>query len=302
MVFVLHYLSMEDQSRNEKAGQKARSEDYKRETEQLLKFHRQDKILAPGLFLKILEVYLLFVAVVGGTGVLAFYSHHDTILKIVLITSVVLVVAAPVAVIWYLLVAFRTKQAATPAAENAAAGKQNLWIRFTQSAIGRFVQRLGDNRIFRLLNFIFSFVSAICMISYAIIRFPLHPRSSLVLIVMYMALFFAELTLELVRTLERRFQRDIKEVWDFNDRLRAVLLGVMELLRYVDATAAAALGIAKSASKFIDDTEPGHMEMHKTTADALRAIHHSTEVMATVIIKPDQVDAPPGENDEPKGG
>jgi hypothetical protein len=295
---------MEEPNRNDTAEQKPRNEEYKQEAEKLLKLHRQDKLLAPSMFLKILEVYLLFVAVVGGIGVLAFYSHHEAILTFVLIAEGALVLAAPIAVIRYLLVNFRKK----PTIEKTMSDKRNLLVRIAESSFGMSLLRLFNNRIFRILNLLFNCGAAVYMITDAIMRFPLQPRLSLAIIVVYIVLPLALFTIEIVRSLENTLRERLDVVWKFNEinnrainSINGAILGVLEMLKDVNTTATTAVSIAGNSIKFIDDTEPSHMEMHNSTNAALKALHHTLEIMAnTFMTKPDQVGNLPEEEDEPR--
>jgi hypothetical protein len=280
---------MEGPEGNYKAEEKPTSEEYQQETKQLLDLHRQDKVLTPSLMFRILEVSLLFVGAFAAIGVLASYGHHDTIQELFFIAAVVLVLITFLAAVWYIFVSF-IKGTATPS-------EQKLLARFTRSSIGRSWLRLTNNRTFRLLLFPFTCVQTIYMVADAIIRFPRQPRFSLVIIVVYMALFLISATLEIARSLEIALRRDIKEVWEHEARSHEIFSGLLEILKQVDAKATEALGIAVSSRKFLEDTEPSHVEMHKSTTVALSSLQQALEAVTnTLLAKP----APPGKDKEQK--
>jgi hypothetical protein len=280
---------MEEPKRDDAAEQKARNEENKQEAKQLLESHRQDELLAPGMFLRILEVYLLFVAAVVGIGVLAFYSHHDTTSAIFFIASVLLVLIAPVAVIWYLLVRF----------------KKNVAIRISQSSIGAAVLRSVRNRKLTHVIFLFGLVASSLMIVFAIIRFPLHPRLSLAISVYYMTSLLISVTLQIVNSLESRLRVSIRDIWKFAERNLDLIETLSEAVQAVDTKAEAAIGLAESSHKYMTDIEPLHAETHKQVTIALNAIQHDLEGWAKTSPatppKGGAPDPPAGEDDQPGG-
>jgi hypothetical protein len=271
---------MEGPDRGNKAEQESRREEQPQESEQLLKFHRRDEILAPSLLVSLMNVYVLFVATITGIGVLAYYSHWDLTRDICLIASVILILIVPFAAIWYLF-NFRKK----PAATNVVPTKQTLMGRITQSSVGNLWLRLANKRISRRLIVLFTLAQATGMIVVAIIRFPVQPRFSLAQIVFYMAMFLISLILEIVQSLERRLRGELIERWKREDKIIAVIKDMLALINTVDAKAMIAVDAANSARGFIIDTEPGHQETHKNITAALNAIQHTTEVMAGLITK-----------------
>ena len=289
MLRLFHYMA--EPKRYDAAEQTTRYEDNEHKADQIIDFHRQEKLVSPGLFMKIVEVHLFFVTAVSAVGVLAYYGHHTTTMEIFFAASIVCVLAVPVALVWYLRVGTRRKAAIDKTADS---GNLTLFARLEQYAIGRASARFVNNRIVRLV----SFAPPVCLMAYAIIRFQMQPRFSLVMIVLYTALIIIQVTIEMLRALDNELQSQYNRAIG---SINGVLSGVVGVLENTTGIATGALAIATSARTFIDDTEPGHQKAHADITAAIDAIHHTTEAMAdTFNVQPVQVDAPPEMAAEPK--
>jgi len=166
-----------NQGRDGEAEQKARQDKYKEEAEQLFELHRQNKLLSPSVFLGILNAYLLFVTAVAAFGVVAFYSNHIATLESVFVTCIILLLAAPISAVWYLF-GFRTNPI-----ESEVPKYKSLLDKLTQSSVGTFLARLGQNRFARIV--LYSLL--VLNIEEAIRKWPSNPRFSLGVIVLNMA-------------------------------------------------------------------------------------------------------------------
>jgi hypothetical protein len=269
---------MEDQKPNEESEPKVQSGEIKQEAEQSPKPRRRDTSLSLSLFLKLLEVYFLFVAAIVSVGVLAFYSHHDATSKISPGVSVILVLIAPISVVWYVLIWFRKT-----AAEKSVSGKQQFFIRFTQSFAGRSLLFLGNNYVFTFC----SFALPVYNIIKAIIRFPLEPRASLAIIVFFLALFFALLIAEAFGFFETRLRRIIIDTSDAIKATTDNVTLIVEALKYIPDTinviqeaVTKVDAKANEALQLIADNESSYDEAHKTSIEALKAISHTVELLA----------------------
>jgi hypothetical protein len=255
---------MVEQKHDNEAEQKARAEESRQEAEQLVKLQRHG-VLDPSLFTGLLSVYLLFLYTILAFGVIAFYSGHLITLKIVFFTFIPLILIVPIGVFWYLRTLFPRKPS-----ENVAPGKKSLPDRIMQSFVG-----IGNSRVFRLLNF------ALCIytIADAIRAFPQHPRFSLAVVALDTAFFSALMTLLVVST----FQRKLSGAMD----------GHLDITKMLFDIVAYTYDVAERSRKFIADTEASHQEAHESIVGALKAIDHTTRVMANTTDKPTpQIDAP----------
>ena len=97
----------ENQARDEKAEQEAANQEYKKKTEEMLKSHRPDEILAPTLFFAIVSVSLLFVNALGVVGVLAYYSSHLGTLEITFVSSLLSIIVVLIGAVWYFAINIR---------------------------------------------------------------------------------------------------------------------------------------------------------------------------------------------------
>jgi hypothetical protein len=263
---LLHYLPMVEPERDDKAEQAARNEENKQETAQLLKLQRQKlltPLLAPSNVLGLLSLYVGFVGTVVAFGVLAFYTGHKITQEIVFFTCVIFFLILPIGAIWYLRPIFTKKD---------ALGKR-LLDKLKQSSISRSLARLGNDRRVRLFNLAF-YTFMICI---EIRQFPLHPRFSLAMVVLYMALSFASLIFWVSETLEVEILNRLRDIVDVLER-------VWEMANY-------ARGIAESSLKFIEGTEKSHSEAHETTTVALRAVNDAVQELARFVTKPAQVES-----------
>jgi len=260
------------------AKQEAASEEYKKEAEKLLELHRQNKIFAPSVFFGILSAYLLFVGAVTGVGMLASYSHHETTANVFLVISIPLLLIAPIAVTWYLLVSFRKKPTST-----VESGKQRIPERIMRSLAVRLLTRLLNNPIFT----IFQSALYILTIALAIIRiFPKNPRIALALIVTQtVVLVYSLITLSL-----RWFENQIKQIWEFNELARDALVSI----------AAVVSRELERNQQFKD----GQLETNKTIVTALKtanlyidAVHNVTKTLIPAE-QPVPLDASPGKEEE----
>ena len=252
-----------------KAEQKPRNEEYSEEAEQLLKLHRFDKVLTPQLFLGIVNVYLLFITALGACGVLAYYGGHMIILQGVFIASGLLLLVAAISALWYLQAIFRK----TPA-EQVALGRQSLLSRIMQSAPGKFLSFIANDRILRFLQYSL----CIYLIGFAIIRlFPQHPRTSLATIAFGMALFLVLMVFGVVCQLVE----EINGLWEFNKTVRNVVLS---------------LGNAIYA---VERRQKEHMAEHERILAAKKVINRSLPEMGNTTEPDKVVDTPSREGKEP---
>jgi hypothetical protein len=250
---------MTEKERDNAAEQQARAEENKQETEQLLKRKRWD-IPSANLMLGILSAYLLFVTAVAAVSVIAFYTQHGITLKILFVVCILLLSIVPIGLIWYLL-AFLPRKKPT---EKVVSGKQKLLRRFMQSRMVMLVARVGNNRIFKLFNF------GLCIYNIAnqIRTFPLHPRFSLAIIVFNLAGI-----LLLVGFI-------------FMDRILDLISENVNLIVKTFDIVSYTYGVAEGSRKYIEGTEPSHNGEHKAIANALRAIHNTTQVLADTMHPP----------------
>lgn len=264
---------MPEQERDEAAELKARAEGSKQEAETLLKRYRHE-LLVPSNMLGILTVYLLFIATVVGFGTIAFYSGHLITLKIIFFICIPLLLVVPIGTAWYLRILLPRKPT-----ERGARSKQKLLDRITQSFISKSLVQLGNNRNFRL----YTLASYTAMIVVAIRSFPAHPRFSVTLVVFYLALSFASVISWVSETIQREIYAEIYER----------ILKVLEIIEGVRNTGISALRIAERSLDFIEGTEKSHDEAHRTLVEAVKAIDHTTRVLANrADDPPPKVDAP----------
>src|SRR6266568_3846398 len=93
--------SDKDQEGSNKAEHTASAEEKQQETDQLPQRHRP-KLPDLRLLLGILSTYVAFVIALATVGVLAFYSHHDTIREVALFVSIASLIMMPAGIlIWY---------------------------------------------------------------------------------------------------------------------------------------------------------------------------------------------------------
>jgi hypothetical protein len=263
---------MVEPERDDKAEQAARNEENEQEAEQRL-IKRQEvlnQILAPNNVLGLLNLYVVFLGVVVAFGLLAFYTGHKVAQEITFVACIVLFLVLPISAIWYLHPIF-TKN-----------GKR-LLDRITQSSISKYLARLGNNRILRFSNAaLYAF-----MISGAIYSFPRHPRFSLVIVVIYVALSIWSLIAWASQALKRDIYGILSKVLEINADLHSIASGAFK--------------VAMSAHEYIQNTKESHSEAHKNTAAAITAINDTLQLVATTVVQP-QVDTlskgPEGEKAE----
>jgi hypothetical protein len=116
------------------------------------------------------------------------------------------------------------------------------------------------------------------MIADAIVHFPGDPRRSLTIIVIVMVLLFTVITLEIGRSFDNILRIEIERRGKREEIITGVIEKVLDILKDLNTKATNALGIAERSRKFIDETEPGHMETHQRISVALVAIQHTCEV------------------------
>lgn len=159
------------------------------------------QFVLPSNLIDTVTAYLLLIYTVTTFGGYAYASGHKTTSEIVFY-SLALFVLAPIAYLVYLKSRKKT--------EETVANEKSIWSRFIQSPVGRFVVWLGGNRIFKLL----SFIVCIYMVVDGILSFPRHPRSSLAVVVFYMALFFALVILDIMGMILRLLRSTLVEIFE----------------------------------------------------------------------------------------
>jgi hypothetical protein len=251
---------MAEQERDDKAEQQARAEQSKQEAEQLLKTQLIEPF-SPGLFLGLLNGYLFFVTAFAAFGVLAFYSGHIIILKVVFFACIPMLVIAPIATARY----FRSILKKEPT-KNGTPGKARLVERIRRSSTGIFLVRLGNNFIFWLPHFALD----IYMIAYAIRTFPSHPRFSLALVAFYTLMFCSLFTLVFINKL-------VNILYDLNDTTQRII----SILIYT-------FGVAEDSRKYLVETMPSHNKVHEAVISALKANHAAIgSISNTIYHQPD---------------
>ena len=238
---------MDEPKHDNAAEQKARVEETKQEAEQLVELQRR-KIFSPHVLPVIANAYFLFVGTLVAFGVLAFYSGHLTILKIVFVICIPLLLVVPIGAIWYLLAMFPKKPST-----DVAPGKQSALDKMLQSPAGKTVARVLNSRIFKVFNFSLS----IYMVTDAILMFPRHPRASLAIVASYTVSLSVLLTLSVVEKVENRHI--------------GTMYGQLELTKKLSDMIALTYLVAESSRKYIEATEKSHREAHETTTVALKA-------------------------------
>jgi hypothetical protein len=250
---------------DEKAEQEAREVGNKQETEQGLTLNRKEvlaKLFAPSNTLGLLSLYVVFVGTVVAFGVLAFYTGHKTTQEIVFFVSAILFLALPSGALWYLFPLFIKK-----------ATLSKLLDKINQSSIAASLARLNNNRIFRLFNLaLYAF-----NIADAIYLFPKHPRLSLALLTVYVALLFWLLSTWALEVLKRRIYETLAKFLEFTEETFRI--------------AGDAYRMAKSSHDFIQNTEESHSEAHKTSSLAIRAVNDAVQELARFVKKTSQVES-----------
>ena len=177
----------------------------------------------------------------------------------------------PIGALWYLLPIFVKKD---------TLGK--LLNRINQSSISKSLARLGNNRIVRLSNL------ALCgiMTADAIYSFPKHPRFSLAIVVIYVALSFGSLIIWASQALEVRLLKQIQGVLEFVGQ-------VWEFVKYTQS-------LAEASRAYIEGTEKSHSEAHEATTVALRAVNDAVQEVARVVTTPTQVKSDKKEPPQPQ--
>lgn len=282
-------------SRDSTAKQETAGEEYKQEADQLLELHRQDKILPPSELLAVLSAYMLFVGAVTGVGVLASYSHHETTANVFLIVCIPLILLALLGVVWYLLISFRKKPTAREVSK-----RQRLLGRIERTAVIRFFDWLGRSRI-RFLVFPFF----VYTIAESIRAFPLHPRSSLTIIVVYLSLSLVLLILESNQLSSRALTGFIRKDSETQLKTVEILQILSNAVGDAQRTAEHAKALAEINSKYIDDTAPADSNIHKAIITATEHIQESVQALDSKITlltarldamtEPKQLDVAPAE-------
>jgi hypothetical protein len=256
---------MVEPEREDKAEQAAGNEENKQEPAQLLKLQRKEllaQLVAPSNMLGLLSLYLIFVGAVVAFGVFAFYTGHKITQEIIFVICIILFLTLPIGALWYLRPIFTTKI------------ELRKWLnRINQSSVSKALARLGNNRLFRL----FTLAMYAVMIANAVDSFPKHPRASLAIVIIYMALAFGNSITWASEVVESKIYKTISRVLDLIENTR-------DMADY-------ARGIAESSVKFIEGTEGSHSEAHKATAAALSAINNALQLVATTN-RPVQADDP----------
>ena len=105
------------------------------------------------------------------------------------------------------------------------------------------------------------------------LRFPLKPRSSLALIVLYTVALSVNIGLEIVRSFDNAVQAQIKEIWEFNRVVRdAVIM------------------LSKHHDRFVD----AQLDTNDKTLAAIFELNRFVRVVAS-IKEPDQLEGPKAE-------
>jgi hypothetical protein len=280
------------------AKQEASNEKYEQEAEQILKLHRENKVFAPSAFRGALNAYLLFVAAVTGVGMLASYSHHETTANVFLVVSIPLLLIAPIGVFLYSLVTFRMNP------RDKSDRKQTLLGRISQTSIGAFLLRTGNRRFVRLLQF----VIPVLMVVDATIKFPQHPRLSLVVMVVYLIMISVLLAFEIARSLEKALLKDINVLFK-NDRIfQETFIEILGYIRAISKESAYTKSIAENNSKYLADIAPLEKEVYERiitaiekTDESVQELDSRTALLAAKLnatAKPKQLDATPAEDEE----
>ena len=188
-----------------------------------------------------------------------------------MVLSIILVLILPFIVIWYLRVSFRRQPA-----EKIVSDKQSLTERVMQSSVSRYIVRIGNSPIARLLNFAFS----IYMIAYAIIKFPSQPRFSLAYIVGYTALFVILVTFEIARSIEKMLRKEINEIWEFNKSAGKAIVSLGD--------------VTIASTQRHNELVEAHKETTERILDAIVAVQRTVQVMPN-ITEADQMHTSPEE-------
>jgi len=217
--------------------------------------------------LGLLSLYLVFVGTVVAFGVLAFYTGHKTTQEVAFFGTAILFLILPIGALWYLLPIFIKKD---------TLGR--LLKRINQSSISKSLARLGKDRRVRLINLaLYAF-----MICIEIRQFPLHPRFSLAMVVLYMALSFVYL----IPWVSESIKREIYiEIYRETGEVYKSILSVLKIIEGVRDHSMLVLRIAEGSHKSIEGTEESHSEAHKTTVAAIRAINDALQLVATTGVR-----------------
>jgi hypothetical protein len=267
-------------SRDDNAKQEAAGEEYKQEAEQFLELHRQDKVFTPSDLFAGLGAYLLFVGAVTGVGVLASYSHHETTANVFLVVSVPLLLIAPIGVIWYLFVTFRKKPQDKPD------GKQSLLDKIYQTAIWAFLVRITNTRIAKTILY----VLYVTFIGFQIVDFPRRPRFSLALIAFYMLYLVGFAVSDVVSSLKKEHTKDTL-------MLAKASIATFEVFTAQQAQIASLQSFVGNLTERHDKLVEAHLESNEKNLAAIVALNRLVRVVAN-IEEPDQLDAPPEEDQE----
>jgi ABC-type transport system involved in cytochrome bd biosynthesis fused ATPase/permease subunit len=203
----------EDQASNEETEEKTANKEDKKETKQVSKSNAQNEIVAPAKFIILLNTYLLFVTAVGGIGVVSYYATHLLILQYFFYFGLVLVIAAPLAVVLYLLVFLwkRRTQRDRPTARS-----------FLERLTSRFPVRFFDNSRSKWLVILFGYSICFWTIADVIRHWPRSPRLGLTVIVIEAFAFFIFTLLLALFLVLRWISEDSRSASDLNKELREI--------------------------------------------------------------------------------
>jgi hypothetical protein len=239
---------------------KARTEEKKQEAEQSIKRQRSE-ILTPKVVLGLLNFDLGLIAAIVAFGSFAYYSHYFITAKVAFYLSILLFLTVPVGFTWYWRTLFPRKPT-----EMGTIG-QRLLNKIKQSSVSRSLARLGNNRWVRIFNV--SYYAVIIILS--IRSFPVHPRFSLAIVVIYLAFSLVFCVFWVVETLEREINRRINGILD-------VLESELEMVDY-------ARKLGEGSLKYITDTEPSRVEAEQARMTALVRTNESLNAIWEFVRK-----------------
>ena len=292
---------MPDPERDDEAEQAPRNEEKGQEHQKFPALHRHNEIRVPNSFIGIVSAYVGFVGIVIGFGVLAFYTGHkitqDITFFICIILLLPLFLLIPFSIFWYLRPIFKKNRQ-----QNVTPEKQSLVDRFSRTFVGKFLFWLSNNRIGRIL----SVALYVYNIAQAILMFPRHPRSSLGLLVLSLAVLMWFMFMVYLETIEKRIDRRIDLLWKSTDSLwesverhRDVFNKLLDAVQAVDKRHTDNTNtLAENFTRYLKDMSelmPIQREAEAAQSTALRAIH------TLVLALNDEVNLlkePPSENGE----
>jgi hypothetical protein len=277
----------EKPGREDTAEQEPRNEKYKEKAEHLFEAHRRNEILPPNLVIAILSVFLLFITALGALGVLAFYSGHNTTLEIIFIITIVLLLAVPISVIWYLRVMFRRKPEA-----KVEQAKKGVLDKLIETPFGMFLARFGSNLIVQILQYVF----VIYMIADAIISvYPIHPRLSLAIIVVYMPLLLIPVMLRILFWYLSAHESEISNLWEYAAFLHKTDRKLLDALTEVVEVLNTRRQVAESSLESIGAIREAQVQLLESITATLKAMPFTKDIMPNSP-NPDRENIPPEES------